>query len=386
MFRERTAYVSSELIDHINSVKNYPIGHIYNALTQMINTKEVFVDALGRTGYMVNKGKYYVFQPSEITSEQSGMYERQHPVPYKHDHIILNMDEQNMQKTSDETMLNKSGNAVFQECMSNYKRAFGECEVQFTSAGKVKMTAEEKNDWYFNTCYLLQKLEHDYENRESPIDLSTEQIEDYVVSHILDTLNVKNKLELYAYLLVEMKEGEVTDETEQKVLDRMMVYVNERTQRTNTGLFAIVLNDTNFTDVFKYKKVENQWKWEITQVSSTELTVPALANKIRSFETPKQLLNENVLFPGYKNADVKMKIVNINEPRNKGAVIEQKNRSDLSVKLLNQIYGFPDQLDDGYTSVAMCILIEWMSRQKSQTGKKQWILSPEHYGKCGLPK
>ena len=86
LYRDHTAFTREQLINSINIVKKYPIHHIYYALSKMVNNSagsEELIDKYGRSGYLINRGNIYAFQPSEITDESASMYERTVPVDYK---------------------------------------------------------------------------------------------------------------------------------------------------------------------------------------------------------------------------------------------------------------------------------------------------------------
>ena len=51
------------------------------------------VDKYGRKGYLVNKGLYYAFQPSEVGDEYASIYERNTPVLYKNESLVLEIHE-----------------------------------------------------------------------------------------------------------------------------------------------------------------------------------------------------------------------------------------------------------------------------------------------------
>ena len=63
----RYFYKKKDLFSLINIPKSYPISQIYAALTQIItDNTEYLSDKYGRTGYLINIGDYYLFQPSEL--------------------------------------------------------------------------------------------------------------------------------------------------------------------------------------------------------------------------------------------------------------------------------------------------------------------------------
>jgi hypothetical protein len=60
-------YTKKHFKNLINTPKNFPMVHIYAALSQLINDKnEYILDFYGRTGHLINVGDYYLFKPSEL--------------------------------------------------------------------------------------------------------------------------------------------------------------------------------------------------------------------------------------------------------------------------------------------------------------------------------
>jgi hypothetical protein len=90
LFRESTYYHQIPLIRAINIQREYPIDHIYATLTYMIEHRnELLVDPWGRSGYLVNHGDVYLFQPREITDETVSIHDRSVPVEYRREHVIM---------------------------------------------------------------------------------------------------------------------------------------------------------------------------------------------------------------------------------------------------------------------------------------------------------
>ena len=64
LFKEHYIYKKNHLIMAINRIKKYPLIQIYAALNQLITDKNEYIsDILGRNGFLVNIGEYYMFQP-----------------------------------------------------------------------------------------------------------------------------------------------------------------------------------------------------------------------------------------------------------------------------------------------------------------------------------
>jgi hypothetical protein len=88
----RYFYKKNDLFQLINFPKKYPVEQIYSALTQIItdNTEYIY-DKYGRTGYLINIGDYYLFQPSELNYNNISIYDRSVPINYKHEAINFDM-------------------------------------------------------------------------------------------------------------------------------------------------------------------------------------------------------------------------------------------------------------------------------------------------------
>ena len=78
----------------LDTPKTYPISQIYAALTQIITDNTEYIsDIYGRTGYLINIGDYYLFQPSELNYKNISIYERSVPIDYKHSMINLQVNQ-----------------------------------------------------------------------------------------------------------------------------------------------------------------------------------------------------------------------------------------------------------------------------------------------------
>ena len=85
LMKERHFYTKKDLFYFINTPKKYPTVQIYAALTQMIDdSTEYIMDKYNRTGYLINIGDYYLFQPSELNYNHTSIYERSVPLDFKH--------------------------------------------------------------------------------------------------------------------------------------------------------------------------------------------------------------------------------------------------------------------------------------------------------------
>ena len=90
LFKERPFYTRKNLIQSLNAQKLYPLEQIYSSLTHLIQNKnEYLVDQYDRIGHLVNKGDIYSFQPVELTDENITIYERNTPLEYRRDKLVV---------------------------------------------------------------------------------------------------------------------------------------------------------------------------------------------------------------------------------------------------------------------------------------------------------
>ena len=90
LFKEQYFYPRKTLLQAINSVKVYPLEHIYTALTYLVdNRQEILLDRYGRAGILVNQGDVYLFQPSELNDTHISIFDRSTPVDVKNKLVII---------------------------------------------------------------------------------------------------------------------------------------------------------------------------------------------------------------------------------------------------------------------------------------------------------
>ena len=87
-FKHGYVYTAKELF-HVLSIKtSISYGQLYESLSQMVDLKIPCTDMFHREGYIVNHGKYYMFQPKQL-NENVSVYERRIPIPVTPHSIII---------------------------------------------------------------------------------------------------------------------------------------------------------------------------------------------------------------------------------------------------------------------------------------------------------
>ena len=152
-------YKKNDLLNLINIPKKYPTTQIYAALTQLINDgSEYIVDKYGRTGYLVNIGEYYLFQPSELNYKNISIYDRSVPINYKHNMIKFEIktnaikpvidkrgviEKENEKEDEEDVFL--EGKNVLDTMFNNYKIASNTTKIQ------------RGNDNWYHLCGVIMR-------------------------------------------------------------------------------------------------------------------------------------------------------------------------------------------------------------------------------------
>ena len=64
------------------------------------NFKDTVYDKYNRSGYLIQKDEYYIFQPKEITNENSSILERTMPIDFKEKSITIDLSKIKIRKAN----------------------------------------------------------------------------------------------------------------------------------------------------------------------------------------------------------------------------------------------------------------------------------------------
>jgi hypothetical protein len=203
LMKMRYFYKKKDLFSLINVPKPYPTEQIYAALTQMItDNSEYIIDKYGRTGYLVNIGDYYLFQPSELNYKNISVYERSVPINYKHDMIQFKIktditksviDKRKIVDTVEDKNIEEvslAGKNIFDSMFSNY-------DLAITS----NLAKRGEKNWYESCGVVINKMIK--ENDLFPDISEQRQIEifdGFLIKHIVDSLMIDEKINLLNYI------------------------------------------------------------------------------------------------------------------------------------------------------------------------------------------
>lgn len=180
-FKEAHVYTQSDLIQHINLQNQYPREQIFFVLSQMIdNGGEIIIDKSGRRGTLVNREKYYAFQPIEINDERISVLERSAPIEYKRDKVIFKNDV--IESSADDANVDEV--VRYREITDRINSIMG--HIQETMPDNA---ITSKSDWYeYASTEQTQKLILDKHH------IPRKFYENAVMRHYIDELNADDKI------------------------------------------------------------------------------------------------------------------------------------------------------------------------------------------------
>ena len=401
LMKEKYFYKKNDFIQKINIPKPYPLVQIYAALSQIIDDNtEYIVDKYGRTGYLINIGEYYLFQPNELNNQNSSLFDRSVPIDFKHNMIEFNVKPNISKKqTSDARISDKEKEKEKErqkgEQEEEEKRREGQDEGQLVFKTKLGVGNSEiikkikenyelvrtfykpgakidrgDDNWYKHCGYTIRKLLE--ENAIPEEDLFI-----FVIEHMIDFLKFEEKLELlnYLYSLDSIEKGSI-----------------ENTIKTYFETF--LLNNKRITGLILYSKekeviILKKNKWVIGQPEDKR-EILELEEALKEKLTNGNTFNEVIGFIDFeqKKRYLVFKTKKTAVKRNVG------HRCDEAVKFkkiqtLNEILGeekYNKENTKGMLQSEICSLQEFYLRyfNKSNKDSKIWFLNFEVAKMFGL--
>jgi hypothetical protein len=403
-------------------IPNINTKEIDFALTKLIdNPNENIIDSLGRTGRLVNRGNYYIFQPIEIRDNNSSILESSLPVHKKEANIkfeIIKKDkirppdveeaeaeveekeieEQEEPEDVDEKETKESAIEEKQAVEETKEKKLSDLLIDLQKNLDIikrepKIIPATNLDWYIHLNSIgkeepktkknpnpkkpISVKEHIRQKFGDIFNITDEDIEKYSVFHMLDTLiypekviiakhivSIKPKTDLELYILEYFKPLIFEDGEEIKIL------------------------------ISKYKK--NKGIYKETETSEWEEFDPDDDSKFRAdvserLKHKKQSFSEFLGFVGtYEKKGVKFlgfQIKNMSQKKNntgaylqnyvKKEVIKKINMLiDILSKTHNNIEQYSEKID--ISQVALCGILEIIFRKLNDDDKnKVWFLSIE---------
>jgi hypothetical protein len=382
LMKMRYFYKKKDLFNLINTPKSYPISQIYAALTQIITDNTEYIsDRYDRTGYLVNIGDYYLFQPSELNYKNISVYERSVPIDYKHNmvkfeiktnvtkHVIdkRNIGENNIEEEV-EAKMDYEGNKVLYTMFGNYNLTLETTKVQ-----------KGNDNWYQHCGVVFRKMAK--EDDIIPADSDQERLkilEQFLIEHIVDSLMMNEKVDLLNYIYSdENLERKLTNERLKRFFGKMKKYLLSKLI-VSKGITGILIfnGPSRIENVNIYILDDNIWV--AAKPEDTRDLQEAILKKYRL----KSNLNQYVGFIGFETNKKFMiyKVKDTENERSKGFRCDQSGKEKI-IKLLNDI-----ETDERYSlkvtkdgAFELCVRQEFTLRsfENQKLDDKTWFLDTE---------
>ena len=349
LFKEQFFYTRNDLIKSINIIKKFPKEQIDFALSRFVNNKnEIIVDKYGRNGYLINKDKYYVFQPMEITDEYISLIERSIPIAFKPNNLELELPIKRASLTQE---------AIIETIQTDYATIIQTLTQNIT---KTKMTEAIKsgdNDWYKHYGKV-----HDFLVKNN---FSKEQLDKYVIHHFLDLLPIQDKVTIINHIFQKGINLTNDDKIIKKYYtnfitdDNIIVLIDSL---NNKQPFQIYTLNTNNTPI--WSKVESEEINKYKHILKKFIVVPSNVNKsIFGFIASDS--KQNIIFKTRTLTDKQRNLTGFN--------CNTAGKNDV-IKKLNDL---PITLDIDYDDVlkqGTCVIFELIFRKLDEENNgKRWM-------------
>ena len=367
LMRMRFFYKKKDLFHYLNTPKKYPTAQIYAALTQMItDNTEYIVDRYGRTGYLINIGDYYLFQPSELNNNNISIYDRSVPLDFKHNMIEFKINQElNAEKPINDNfddfnakIRENKGKAILETMRSNYNVARTSTSVE-----------RGEENWYKHCGSVIQKMS----SQGIPIDL----LHDFLIEHIIESLMYDEKIELLNYLNINSNSC-LQEEKMDLFIIKIKKYFCDKIMQSNRITAIILFDGPSRKDNIKIY-VLRDGKW----LPAEPEDIRDLGSVINAKYTLKTNLNEYVGFMGYEDKQKYMifKVKNTMKTRHTGSRCDQAGKKK-TIELLNEIVGKEEYTKEntrGVVQQELCILQEFILRnfEREKKDGKNWFLNTE---------
>jgi hypothetical protein len=374
--KDKFFYKKMDLFQLINKNKKYPTVQIYAALTQIINDNTEYIsDKYGRTGYLVNIGDYYLFQPSELNFKNISIYDRSTPIDFKHEMIKFEMQNMAVKPVVDKRLINEKvlGKFAGVEEFERGKEILLSMFSNFILATGTKTIERGNKNWYELCGIVMRKMIED-----EGLDKNT--LVKFVIEHIVDTLMLPDRIDLMNFMwgnpnfftIIPDANFKFFSKNVYKYLDSNVIPYNKTT--------AVVIYDGPSSIQSLQIFVLNGKEWLPAEPEDKRSLTSKIEQKYRL--KGKERLNKYVGFIGFENAKKYMvyKIKDTTNERSLGYRCDQAAK-DKIIATLNEIEDSERFLNKETkdSAVELCVRQELTLRnkQKEKVDGIIWFLNTE---------
>jgi hypothetical protein len=328
IFSETPFIKQDEFIKQINAKTKYTEQQILYVVTLFINNQRV-VDNIGRKGYIINYGDYYIFQPSEISDLHATTYERTNRIDYKDRKIIIERPT-NMSFTQENTNPFSQENKTYKDLIEEVKG-----HIINSWNGKRKSVAQEipaNSDWFVEIeAQLIKTFLKDNHNFPENI------FKKYVVYHYLDVQDINDRETLLNGIhnqsedTINIIESQSEPTQEKEAREKAIEFITDYFEKKKLDDFVILLDGNSLK---YYKNTGNSYQLITNEIDKAD--VNRIIYKKYYKNLTKQNMNNVVGFMHpFKSDNITFKLKDIyTQYNNKGSVCKNLSKED-TIKKLN---------------------------------------------------
>jgi hypothetical protein len=377
LFRERHVYTLAQICAAINVVRVYPIVQIYYALTKFVDNRSmVLFDKYGRFGYLLNRGKYYEFQPVEITDARSSIRDRSVPVEYKRGNITLELTNTVGEKAVKPNKAKDVTKGLAKDVVKGVTRPSQHFEPvsyedtvksihELIDVVKTQHTIKSTEmNWYKNTSKALEHLHivHGFKEKH---------IIKYVIYHYLDSADYRVKRTLF--------ERTIDDSVDTEIEKHIASYFRDSIMRTKSKEGIYIANREDAQLVVRDKEDETEWR------EGDKFDAEEFKDDMAKYMVDKKSLSDIVGYAiQFKDQDMSFYYKDIHLKRNKkGRRCDRSGGKAPIIDMLNRVVGSKMYTEENTSSImysgSLCVVLEMILRKFHDEGKssKIYYLTPE---------
>ena len=407
LFKENIMYGRENLIAGINHIKVYPVEQIDYVLTRFINNNnEYIIDKYGRTGRLINKDKYYAFQPLEVTDERISLYERSVPVEFKPQHLDLELPKKQREpvfqlEESEPLTANPAVGTLPQPNVVGLEDKYNEIIEKMKENLENALLREEtliesgETDWYKHMGNIFQTVIRNH-------GISEEMLTYFIIYHNLDTLVFEERMVLVKVIYSKSQQSLFTqlEQIIKQYFDRKMVKGSDG----SNGIVIVkeFIEDTETKWKIFAQDPENLVSWR--EIDETDYNIYVTSANMRKFII-KQANKHNPIIGFmhlFKNGETVFKTKNLpGKWGNKGSSCNVLGKKDILARI-NSIVDIPmytndsirqyyirtvtkngiqveKRVENGIYAKGLCVLLEILLRyyQEVQYKGKIWFYDVE---------
>lgn len=346
LFKEFYVMDKDELVKYIRQKQNYPLAQIDTALSFLVDDESNFVfDKLNRRGNIINIGKFYMFQPIELTNKNISVFERNRPIQIKPEALRIPIKEI---KIKEQKVSN-----ILTTIIEDYTKAQTPTKFQY---------GEKNLEWY-------QMASNSYGRINEVLGITKKQFNRYVCEHILDVLKFKDKVKLYQHVLNNDKVNGPLKQIKSIVESRMIL----------DKFFVIANQDDIEYFIYTNNKLDNAGATDKVKIidyfASNENSL--FNNDNNTYDKLNTIIG---LMVNFKNEEIVFKRKNKTRS-SKGNRCNQTNKNDINIFIRDEL-DLPEFLEKGYKTgkaIELCVDQELIMRHYNKTNfrKKIWFLTTE---------